>query len=166
MSISGNLDAQRDWGHAKDYVEAMWLMLQQPEADDFVIATGTTTTVREFCTKAFAHVGISLLFTGEGVAETGIIDTIDATIFEYRTGKKPTLSKGQTVIRIDERYFRPAEVDLLVGNPQKAKERLGWKARYTLDEMITEMVISDLANARREQIVREHGQKSSDSAEW
>lgn len=162
----GNLDAKRDWGHAKDYVEAMWLMLQQPHAEDFVIATGITTTVRDFCIKAFAEVGIRLTFSGKDAAEIGVIDTIDTSLLEKRTGKKVQLQKGQAVIRIDERYFRPAEVDLLVGNPQKAKEKLGWKIRYTLDEMIAEMVAGDLANARREEILRAHGQRSSDSAEW
>lgn len=162
----GNLDAKRDWGHAKDYVEAMWLMLQQDHAEDFVIATGITTTVRDFCVKAFAEVGIGLAFSGKDAAETGIIDALDADRLESRTGKKNHLQKGHTIIRIDERYFRPAEVDLLVGNPQKAREKLGWKIRYTLEEMIAEMVTGDLANAKREAILREHGQKSSDSAEW
>jgi GDPmannose 4,6-dehydratase len=162
----GNLDAQRDWGHAKDYVEAMWLMLQQPEADDFVIATGSTTTVRIFCAKAFAQVGISLSFSGEAASETGIIDAIDTELLESKIGKKSSLEKGQCIIRIDPRYFRPAEVDLLVGNSRKAREKLGWNIRYTLEQMISEMVAADLANAYRESILRDHGQKSNDASEW
>jgi GDPmannose 4,6-dehydratase len=162
----GNLDAKRDWGHAKDYVEAMWLMLQQPEAEDFVIATGSTTTVRNFCAKAFAQVGISLSFSGEAASETGIIDAIDTELLESKIGKKSSLEKGQCIIRIDPRYFRPAEVDLLVGNSRKAREKLGWNIRYTLEQMISEMVAADLANAYRESILRDHGQKSNDASEW
>jgi len=162
----GNLDAKRDWGHAKDYVEAMWLMLQQPQPEDFVIATGVTTTVRDFCIRAFAEVGIGIAFSGKDASETAAIDTIDTAKLESRTGKKTGLQKGQVIIRIDAQYFRPAEVDLLVGNPKKAIEKLGWKIRYSLGEMIAEMVTADLANARREQILREHGQKSGDSVEW
>ncbi len=143
----GNLDAQRDWGHAQDYVEAMWLMLQQPEPDDFVIATGTTTTVREFCRLAFAEVGATLEFVGTGVEEKGIVSD----------SSNPGLKAGQEVIAVDPRYFRPAEVDLLVGDARKAKEKLGWEARCPLSDLVQEMVASDLKLFQREEFLKNGG---------
>lgn len=132
----GNLDARRDWGHARDYVEGMWRILQQPEPEDFVLATGKTTSVRTFCEKAFACAGIDLVWEGSGVDERGI---------DART--------GASLVEIDPRYFRPTEVDLLLGDASKARQKLGWRPQHTLDQMIEEMVAADLANARDEQAV-------------
>jgi GDPmannose 4,6-dehydratase len=136
----GNLDAQRDWGHAKDYVEAMWLMLQQNAPEDFVIATGITTSVREFVSMAFAVVGIEIAFTGAGIEEAGIVIASHNAEFNLPTGKK--------VVAVDPAYFRPTEVDLLIGDATKARERLGWKPKYNLDMLVREMVNSDLAMFR------------------
>jgi GDPmannose 4,6-dehydratase len=132
----GNLNAQRDWGHAKDYVEAMWLILQQGKPEDFVIATGKTTRVREFARQAFAEAGIEIEFEGEGKDEKGIVTVCN--------NEKYQLPVGKEVIAIDPEYFRPTEVDLLIGDATKAKEKLGWQPKYTLSEMIKEMVQSDL----------------------
>ncbi len=132
----GNLDAKRDWGHAKDYVEAMWLILQQDQPEDFVIATGITTLVRDFVKMAFLEVGIELEFIGEGVDEIAIIQSCNHPSYQMPIGTK--------VVAIDPSYYRPTEVDLLIGDASKAKEKLGWKANYTLAEMIKEMVASDL----------------------
>jgi GDPmannose 4,6-dehydratase len=136
----GNLDAKRDWGHAKDYVEGMWLMLQQDEPDDFVLATGETYPVRHFVDKAFAEVGIAVEWQGEGVNEKGI--------------NKAT---GDVLVEVDPRYFRPTEVDLLVGDPTKAREVLGWKHRYNLGDLIKEMVASDLQLFKRDKYLMEGG---------
>lgn len=123
----GNLDAKRDWGHAKDYIEAMWLMLQQNTPEDFVIATGITTTVREFVKLAFREAGVELAFKGEGVSEIG---------YEVKTGRE--------LVVVDPRYFRPTEVELLIGDPTKAMTKLNWRPRYSLDQLISEMVKNDL----------------------
>lgn len=144
----GNLDAQRDWGHAKDYVEAMWLMLQQDEARDYVIATGTTTPVRDFITMAFAEIGVTLRYEGSGQDEVGIVAANTSTY---------PFAKGQVVVRIDPRYFRPTEVDLLIGDATKANTELGWKPRYSLQDMVTEMVQSDLEIFRRQQLLQAQG---------
>jgi GDPmannose 4,6-dehydratase len=143
----GNLDAQRDWGHARDYVDAMWLMMQQPVAEDFVIATGVTTAVREFCRMAFREVGVELEFRGAGVEERGLV----------ASSQNDRLKPGQEVIAIDPRYFRPAEVDLLVGDATKAKEKLGWVAKRTLPELVSEMVQSDLQLFQREEYLKQGG---------
>jgi len=143
----GNLDAQRDWGHARDYVDAMWLMMQQPVAEDFVIATGKTTAVREFCRMAFREVGVELEFRGTGVEEKGLV----------ASSTSPNLKPGQEVLAIDPRYFRPAEVDLLVGDASKAKEKLGWEATRTLQELVSEMVASDLQLFQREEYLKSGG---------
>lgn len=132
----GNLNARRDWGHAKDYVEAMWRILQQDEPDDFVIATGITTTVRDFAKLAFAEAGIEIAFEGEAKSERGIVKRC--------SNQKYQLPAGKEVIAIDPEYFRPTEVDLLIGDATKAKEKLGWQPKYTLRDMIKEMVLSDL----------------------
>ena len=132
----GNLNAQRDWGHAKDYVEAMWLMLQQDKPEDFVIATGITNTVRDFVKMAFNEVGIELTFTGEGVAEKGIIAACNNPAYQLPVGKE--------VVAVDPDYFRPTEVDLLIGDAAKAKAKLGWQPKYTLAELIQEMVAADV----------------------
>jgi GDPmannose 4,6-dehydratase len=143
----GNLDAQRDWGHARDYVEAMWLMMQQEQPDDFVIATGTTTAVREFCRMAFAQVGATLEFRGEGVAEQGVVSA----------SENPNFTPGQVVIAVDPRYFRPAEVDLLVGDATKARTVLGWSPQCPLQELVREMVQSDLQLFQREDYLKKGG---------
>jgi len=154
----GNLDASRDWGHARDYVKAMWLMLQQDQPDDYVIATGITTKVREFAIKAFKVAGISLDFRGKGINEEGYISAIDKDIFSSLTGISPDhLKVGQTVIKIDPFYFRPTEIDLLVGDSTKAREKLGWKPEYSLDEMIKEMVISDINLMKKEYYLNKGG---------
>ena len=132
----GNLNAQRDWGHARDYVDAMWRILQQDEPEDFVIATGITTTVRDFTRMAFSEAGIDIEFIGEGKDEKGIISSC--------RNEKYQLPIGKEVVAIDPNYFRPTEVDLLIGDATKAKQKLGWSPTYTLAEMIKEMVASDL----------------------
>jgi len=136
----GNLDAKRDWGHAKDYVEGMWLMLQQDVADDYVLATGKSYSVKEFVEMAFKEVGISLKWEGAGKDEKGI---------HAETGK--------TIVEIDHRYFRPTEIDHLIGDASKAMKELGWKPRYTLEEMVKEMVVADLALFKRDQYLLEGG---------
>ena len=132
----GNLSAQRDWGHARDYVRCMWLMLQRETPDDYVVATGVTTTVRRFCELAFAAAGITVAFSGEGIGEVGVV-TSDGPL------------KGKTVVNVDPRYFRPAEVELLLGNPSKAREMLGWDpSACSLPELVKEMVEADIEMAR------------------
>jgi GDPmannose 4,6-dehydratase len=137
----GNLNAQRDWGHAKDYVEAMWLMLQQDTAEDFVIATGITTTVRDFVIMAFKEVGVELAFTGEGVEEKGIVAACTNPGYQLPLGKE--------VVAIDPEYFRPTEVDLLIGDASKAKAKLGWQPKYTLAGLVKEMVEEDVKLVKR-----------------
>ncbi|MBP6055314.1 MAG: GDP-mannose 4,6-dehydratase [Cytophagaceae bacterium] len=132
----GNLDAKRDWGHAKDYVEAMWLILQQEKPEDFVIATGITTTVRDFIRMAFSEVGIEIKFTGEGVNEIATIASCNNPLYQVEIGKE--------VVAVDPRYFRPTEVELLIGDPTKAKEQLGWKLQYDLPALVKDMMASDV----------------------
>jgi GDPmannose 4,6-dehydratase len=136
----GNLDAERDWGHAKDYVEGMWLMLQQDEPDDFVLATGVKYSVRHFLEQAFAKAGISLEWSGKGVNEKG-----------------KNVKTGKVIVEVDPRYYRPTEVDLLVGDPSKAFEKMGWKHRYDLDSLIEEMVASDLQLFKRDKYLLDGG---------
>ena len=136
----GNLDAQRDWGHAKDYVEGMWRMLQQDEPDDYVLATGHTVTIRSFVDMAFAEVGIKLEWKGKGVEETGV---------DSKTGK--------TLVAVDPRYFRPTEVDLLVGDASKAKKVLGWAPTHTLEQICAEMVVADVALFKRDKYLLDGG---------
>jgi len=138
----GNVDAQRDWGHAKDYVEGMWMMMQQDEADDYVLATGETYSVRHFCDLAFGHVGITLEWKGTGVDEKG---------YDAKTGK--------VLIEIDPRYFRPTEVDLLVGDPTKAHQKLGWNHKHTLQQLVTDMVAADVELFKRDRYLMEGGHK-------
>lgn len=154
----GNLDAERDWGHAKDFVEAMWLMLQRETPEDYVIATGKKTSVRDFCRKAFGVIGVELIFRNTGAAETGEIAAIDKNIFEAKLKTTCHLKPGKTVIMVDPAYFRPAEVDLLIGDAAKARADLQWQPRHTLDEMISEMVASDLLLHRRAKILRDSGE--------
>lgn len=150
----GNIDAKRDWGHAKDYVKAMWMMLQQEQADDFVIATGRTMTIRDFVKLAFETVGIEIAFEGSGVEETGIIKSLDMQKVLEITGKTSiSLVPGMTVLRIDRNYFRPTEVDVLQGDASKARKILGWEAETTVEEMAVEMVMSDLHEAKKEALL-------------
>lgn len=146
----GNMDALRDWGHAKDYVRMQWMMLQQEQPEDFVIATGVQYSVREFIRKSAAELGITLEFRGVGVDEKAFITAI--------TGNKaPALKVGDVIVAVDPRYFRPAEVETLLGDPTKAKEKLGWIPEITLDEMVKEMVAYDLDKARRHALLKAHG---------
>jgi GDPmannose 4,6-dehydratase len=145
----GNLDAKRDWGHAKDYVEAMWRMLQQETPEDYVIATGVTTTVREFVRLAFAELGVEVAFEGEGIAEIGRVVACHHDDFQ--------LAAGTTVVQIDERYFRPTEVELLIGDPTKAKQQLGWEPSYDLAALVREMVQADLELFRRDAYLKAGG---------
>jgi GDPmannose 4,6-dehydratase len=147
----GNLDSQRDWGHAKDYVEAMWLILQQPKAEDYVIATGVTTTVREFVRMAFAEVGIEVEFKGSGVDEKAYV---------VHCSKAYKLNKGTEVLAIDPRYFRPTEVDLLIGDPTKAQQQLGWKPKYNLQSLVSEMVAADVKLFEKDQYLKEGGHQT------
>jgi GDPmannose 4,6-dehydratase len=138
----GNLDAQRDWGHAKDYVEGMWMMMQQSEPDDFVLATGKTVSVKKFCELAFGHVGIDIEWIGSGANEKGI-----------------NKENGKTIIEVDPKYFRPTEVDLLIGDPSKAKRMLGWEHKHTLEQLVTEMMKADVELFKRDQYLRAGGHK-------
>jgi GDPmannose 4,6-dehydratase len=143
----GNIDAKRDWGHAKDYVELMWMMLQEEEAEDYVIATGVTTKVRDFVSQSFAYVGIELAFSGSEVDEKGTIKSIDLDKLTSIVGaeKAKALKVGDELMAIDPYYFRPTEVDLLLGDATKAKEKLGWTPKYDLAGLIKDMMDSDLA---------------------
>ena len=147
----GNLDARRDWGHAKDYVEAMWRMLQQPQPEDFVIATGVTTSVREFLNKAFAELGVEIEYSGKGQYETGAI--------KNSSNKEFNLKNGQVIVKIDPNYYRPTEVDRLIGDASKAKAKLGWNPKYNLDDLIKDMVASDFELFKRDQYLMKGGHK-------
>ena len=153
----GNLDAQRDWGHAKDYVEAMYLILQQDEPTDYVIATGVTTRVREFVRLAFEQVGIEVEFSGTGVDERGVIISIDADRMKAIDISPESVNIGQTVVKVDPAYFRPTEVELLIGDPTKSKTKLGWEPKYDLQGLITEMVAADVDLFQREKLLKESG---------
>jgi GDPmannose 4,6-dehydratase len=146
----GNLNALRDWGHAEDYVEAMWLMLQQPKPEDFVIATGITTSVRDFVKMAFHEAGIEIEFKGEGVNEKGFIKSCSG---EYK------LPVGKEVVSVDPKYFRPTEVELLLGDPSKAKQKLGWKPKHDLKSLVKDMMSSDLKLFKRDKYLLEGGHK-------
>jgi GDPmannose 4,6-dehydratase len=146
----GNIDALRDWGHARDYVRMQWMMLQQDAPDDFVIATGVQYSVREFIHWTAQELGLTLEFTGEGVNEIG-------TVAEVRGDKAPGVAPGDVVVRIDPRYFRPAEVETLLGDPSKAREILGWVPEITAQEMCAEMVLEDLKSAQRHALLKQHG---------
>ena len=147
----GNLDANRDWGHARDYVKAMYLMLQQDEPEDYVIATGQNTKVRDFIKKAFNELGVEIQYQGEGIKEVGIIKSCANNEFK--------LPKGKVVIKIDKKYFRPSEVDTLIGDASKAREKLGWKPTYDLDGLIKDMVHADYELFKRDQYLLKGGHK-------
>jgi GDPmannose 4,6-dehydratase len=146
----GNMDALRDWGHAKDYVRMQWMMLQQDTPQDYVIATGVQYSVRQFITKTANELGVTLAFTGEGVNEV-------ATVAQIEGSDAPGLAVGQVVVRVDPRYFRPTEVETLLGDPSKAKADLGWVPEITLDEMVKEMVANDLSKAKQHALLKLHG---------
>jgi GDPmannose 4,6-dehydratase len=149
----GNLSALRDWGHARDYVEAQWLMLQQERPEDFVIATGVQHSVRDFVAAAASELGFTLRWEGEGVEETGIVES---------SAGEFALQPGRIVVRVDPRYFRPAEVETLLGDPSRAKEKLGWRPKTSFADLVAEMVRSDLDDARRDTLVRDHGFRAYD----
>lgn len=146
----GNMDALRDWGHARDYVKMQWLMLQQEQPEDFVIATGVQYSVRDFIRLAARELGVFLRFEGEGTAERGVVERVEGD-------SAPALKPGDVVVAVDPRYFRPAEVETLLGDPSRAKERLGWEPETTLEEMVREMVAHDLEQAKRHALLKRHG---------
>ena len=148
----GNLDAQRDWGHAKDYVRMMWMILQADQAEDWVIATGKTTTVREFVRLSFEHAGIELEFKGEGVDEKAFVKKCNNPEFQIEIGKE--------VLAVDPKYFRPTEVELLIGDPTKAQEKLGWTLEYELKDLIKDMMQSDLKLMQKDQYLRKGGYRT------
>lgn len=156
----GNLSARRDWGHAKDYIEAMYLILQQDKAEDFVIATGVTTPVRDFIRMAFGDVGITVEFKGKDAEEIGVITAIDKSRFEFLELNASNLKIGQEVVAVDKRYFRPTEVDLLIGDPTKAHTKLGWKPKYDLPMLVNDMMKGDLKLMKKELFLKEHGFKT------
>ncbi|MGN7990521.1 GDP-mannose 4,6-dehydratase [Pedobacter sp. 22226] len=156
----GNLSAQRDWGHAKDYIEAMWLILQQEKPEDFVIATGITTTVRDFVRMSFAELGIDIEFSGKDENEKGVIIGLDEEILIQNGLKSDKLFLGTTIVQVDPKYFRPTEVDLLLGDPTKSKTQLGWEPKYDLAALVKDMVISDLHLMKKDEYLKEGGFKT------
>ena len=154
----GNMDALRDWGHAKDYVRMQWMMLQQEEAKDFVIATGKQISVREFVTLSAKEAGIELSYTGEGVDEIATVSAVDSE-------KSPSVKVGDVIVKVDTRYFRPAEVETLLGDPSKAKNELGWIPEITVEEMCSEMVANDIEVAKQHALLKLHGHSVSVSRE-
>jgi GDPmannose 4,6-dehydratase len=152
----GNLNAQRDWGHAKDYIEGMYLMLQQDKPEDFVLATGITTTIREFVKMTFAELGIELGFKGADDAEEGYV-VKNTGIYNFK--------EGQVIVKVDPKYYRPTEVDLLIGDPTKAMTKLGWKPKYDLAALVQEMVVSDLEIFKKELFLKENGYTTSKASE-
>ena len=157
----GNLDAKRDWGHAKDYVRAMHLILQQDQPDDYVIATGVTTSIRDFVKMAFAEIGADLEFQGEGVNEVALLAGVNEPVFKNVVGEsyldqfKQRI--GSIVVGVDPQYFRPTEVDLLIGNAEKAQKKLGWTPMYTLEDLVHDMMVSDIKLMKKESYLREGG---------
>lgn len=150
----GNLDAKRDWGHARDYVKMQWLMLQQEQAEDFVIATGEQHSVRDFVNAAAEELGFSLHWEGEGIEEVGLVGRF---LDNYQQSSNGKMKVGDTIVRVDPRYFRPTEVETLLGDPTKAKEKLGWVPETTFNELVTEMMKSDLEEARKDELCRSEG---------
>ena len=156
----GNLSAKRDWGHAKDYIEAMWLMLQQDKAEDFVIATGVTTTVRDFIRMAFTELGVEIEFSGKDEHEKGVVIDVDQQRMVELGLNADALKFGQTIVKIDPKYFRPTEVDLLIGDATKAKEKLGWVPKYDLKALVEDMVQSDLHLVKKDDYLKKGGFKT------
>lgn len=162
----GNLSSKRDWGHAKDYIQAMYLILQQEQPDDYIVATGVATEVREFINKSFASIGIELSFKGEKENETGSVTSINDELFIQKVGKdhldslKSRIRTNPVVVKVDPAYYRPTEVDLLLGDPSKAREKLGWIPEYDLDGLISDMVSSDLILMKKEHYLKNGGYKT------
>lgn len=156
----GNLNAQRDWGHAKDYIEAMYLILQQEKPEDYVIATGVTTSVREFVKMSFKDVGIHLAFKNENEKEVGFVESVDEARLKELDIHSCSLKAGQEVVAVDPRYFRPTEVDLLIGDPTKAHTKLGWKPKYALPELVKDMMKGDLKLMKKEKYLKDSGFKT------
>jgi GDPmannose 4,6-dehydratase len=153
----GNMDSLRDWGHARDYVEMQWLMLQQAQPEDFVIATGVQYSVRQFVVRAAAELGIGIDWRGSGVGEEGFVASV--------ANPEVRLQPGQRIVAVDPRYFRPAEVETLLGDPRKAREKLGWVPKIGFDELVREMVSEDLKSAKRDHLVKQAGFKAFDHNE-
>jgi len=151
----GNMDAKRDWGHARDYVEAQWLVLQQKNPEDFVIATGKQYSVRDFVNAAAQEIGMTIDWRGKGIKETGVVSKING-------GDKAALKKGQVIVRVDSRYFRPTEVETLLGDATKARKKLGWKPKIKFKELVAEMVREDMKAAERDELVKRHGYSAYD----
>jgi len=151
----GNLDAKRDWGHAKDYVEMQWLMLQQDKPDDFVIATGKQNSVRDFVDAAANQLGLTIKWEGKALEETGSVESITNDSVSEHVFRE--LQPGDTIVRVDPKYFRPTEVETLLGDPSKAKKELGWTPRISFEELVSEMVLEDLKAAERDELVKRHG---------
>jgi GDPmannose 4,6-dehydratase len=162
----GNMNAKRDWGHAKDYVEMQWLMLQQETPRDFVIATGRQFSVRDFVTIAAAELGVELEWQGEGVDEKAVISAVNKTVLRsHHVGRCPldTLPRvGSVIVEVDPRYFRPTEVETLLGDPTLAKRELGWEPKITFEDMVKEMVVEDLSLAAKDKVCRDNGFKVYD----
>lgn len=156
----GNLSARRDWGHAKDYIEAMWLMLQQDKPEDFVIATGVTTTVRDFIKMSFAELGVEVEFSGKDEQEKGVIIDVDQQKIEELGLNAEALKFGQTVVKVDTKYFRPTEVDLLIGDATKAREKLGWVPKYDLKALVVDMIHADLHLVKKDDYLKRGGFKT------
>lgn len=156
----GNLSARRDWGHAKDYIEAMWLMLQQDKPEDFVIATGVTTTVRDFIKMSFAELGVEVEFSGKDEHEKGVIIDVDQERAKELGLNVEALKLGQTIVKVDSKYFRPTEVDLLIGDATKAKEKLGWVPKYDLQALVVDMVHHDLHLIKKDDYLKKGGFKT------
>jgi len=165
----GNLDAKRDWGHARDYVEMQWLMLQQDEPDDYVIATGVQHSVREFVDAAAKELGMVLRWDGAGLDQKGIVKSIDHSVAKTQSAviksESPSVNEGDVVVSIDPRYFRPTEVDALLGDPAKAKQKLGWTPKVSFDQLIAEMVAEDLKTAEKDALTRYYGYETPDHHE-
>jgi GDPmannose 4,6-dehydratase len=157
----GNMSALRDWGHARDYVEMQWLMLQQAQPEDFVIATGVQYSVRQFVEMSAQRLGIHLAFSGEGAGEVGIVESVSPVNGEYRSRAKP----GEVIVKVDPRYYRPTEVETLLGDASKAREKLGWSPATTLPQLVAEMVEADYAGARKDSLVKLAGFKAYDHHE-
>lgn len=157
----GNMDSKRDWGHAKDYVQAMWLILQQDTPDDYVIATGKTTSIRDFVDMAFRQMGCVLSFEGKGLDETGVLVSVDKDVFCAKVGssyyKEFSKRIGQVLVAVDAKYFRPTEVDFLLGNAEKARKVLGWEPQYTLEALVSEMMESDMMLMKKDGFLKENG---------
>ncbi len=159
----GNLSSKRDWGHAKDYIKAMYLILQQDEPDDYVIATGVTTTIRDFITKAGAEVGVEITFSGEGVDEVGKLTAVDESVFKAKVGEaylenmKARVAAQAVVVAVDPQYFRPTEVDLLIGDPTKSQTKLGWTPEYDLDGLIADMMKGDIKLMQKDAYLKKGG---------